>query len=208
MALTRKEILAIMKNEEYPRNLLSVMQGELDRRVVTVDVDNLTEDRLQGLEYALSFLDERAQLILQMRYRENKSTAEISEVIGVKSAGTLANSALFQLTKPPMLGYIVYGKQTFTDMLTKYSADISEEHLNTAIEDLNMSGFAVMELARNGFRALRDILYPTEAAIVKIAVRISPANAEMIDSGLSKMGIEHPLWGLCRKKEITYGKQD
>ncbi len=84
MALTRKEINAVMK-AEYPINLLHIIQSRIDGRKLKIDVNNVTEDMLCGLEHALSMLDTRGADILRMKYLKRMTTTEIVEIAGVKS---------------------------------------------------------------------------------------------------------------------------
>ena len=140
MALTRKEINVVMK-AEYPLNLLYMIQNKLDGRKVKINVENVTEDMLRGLEYALSMLDTRGADILRMKYLKRMTTTEMVEIVGVKSVNSLADSAVNRLTKPSMLGYIVYGKQGFERMLSQYESNLPDSVLDQSIDDIEVSAY-------------------------------------------------------------------
>ena len=54
--------------DEYPINLLKTIASEQTR--FEFNADEITEDKLDGLNHIISSLTEREQQILQLRYQE------------------------------------------------------------------------------------------------------------------------------------------
>ena len=133
-------------HEDYPKNLLLIVQREAKSRGLEISPDNLTHDRLAGLEYALSTLSDREQKILRMRYAEHKSFIDISKESGIsdRGASSIEATAVYKLCKAPLLGYLQYGKNAYEEMVRKQEAEqmkkgFSEEVLNTPISKLDLS---------------------------------------------------------------------
>ena len=59
--------------EPYPRNLLLAVRGIWEQESPT----ELTADVLAGIQYAISTLNEREQLVICRRYKERKKLREI-----------------------------------------------------------------------------------------------------------------------------------
>ena len=203
MALTRKEITA-MRKAEYPLNLLYMVQNCLDGKAVEINTKAITEDMIRGLEYALSMLDERGAKILKKKYEEKLTTTELVEMFGVKSVNTIADSAVHKLSKPPMIGYIVYGKDRFDKMLAEYRSTIPDVLLDKPLEDLEIYPGARWAFRDLGITTLKEIVYPTDELLIKIADALSYMNIESIQKFLREMNIVHPLWSLVDKKEKSY----
>jgi RNA polymerase sigma factor (sigma-70 family) len=101
----RKQYLA----KEYPHNLISTM---IEESVFELNLPaELTERHLAGLAYAISFLEEREQTIIRMRYEERRTFSEIAKKfdISVNRATQVERAALRKLYNPQLLNYYKYG---------------------------------------------------------------------------------------------------
>ena len=203
MALTRKEINVVMK-AEYPLNLLYMIQNKLDGRKVKINVENVTEDMLRGLEYALSLLDTRGADILRMKYLKRMTTTEMVEIVGVKSVNSLADSAVNRLTKPSMLGYIVYGKQGFERMLSQYESNLPDSVLDQSIDDIEVSAYVHMTMNELHLETLRELTYLMPGTLQTITEKLSPMNIDEISKFFKALGENHPVWSLAEKEEKSY----
>lgn len=203
MALTRKEINAVMK-ADYPLNLLYMIQNQLDGRVVKIDIEHLTEDNLAGLEYALSMLDERGASLIRMKYQKRMTTTEIVDVVGVKSVNSLTDSAVHRLTKPSMLGYIVYGKQGFEKLLSEYESKLPDFILDQEIEKPDISPYVKWTAQELHLTTLREITYLLPGTLQVITEKISPMYIDEVSKFYKSLGEAHPVWSLADKKEKTY----
>ena len=74
--------------EPYPRNLLLAVRGTWEQESPT----ELTADVLAGIQYAISTLNEREQLVIYRRYKERKKLREIGEEIGYHINSAVLNS--------------------------------------------------------------------------------------------------------------------
>lgn len=74
-AALKRQIL----KEDYPKNLVMAVIDDYD-----LELPEFTPDVVAGINYAVSTLDEREQMILYLRYVEKKTLKEIGEHFGFK----------------------------------------------------------------------------------------------------------------------------
>jgi len=100
-----------MLKQPYPLNMLLTL---LD--ATTLEVPELTDDVLAGLEYALSMLTDREREVLYQRYKERKTYSAIGAAFHVTASTVQKNeySAFRKLRHRQVMGYILYGKNGFT----------------------------------------------------------------------------------------------
>lgn len=197
--LTRKEVFAVMK-KEYPQNLLGMINNQLNDRKISIDVENFTQDQYEGLEYALSLLDKRSQQILELKFQKGMSSNDIIPIVGVKSVGSLANHALYSLSLPTQLGYIVYGKNGFARKLSTYETDADASLLDMSVDSDELPMGMKIALGRIGMTKIKEALFITEETVLRIG-NLRPVDISTISETLRKLGISHPLWSLIEKKE-------
>ena len=99
-----------MLKQPYPLNMLLTL---LDTTVL--EVPELTDDVLAGIDYALSMLSDRERVVLHQRYEERKTYSAIGEVFHVTASTVQKNeySAFRKLRHRQIMGYILYGKDGF-----------------------------------------------------------------------------------------------
>ena len=100
-----------MLKQPYPLNMLLTL---LD--ATTLEVPELTDDVLAGLEYALSMLTDREREVLHQRYEERKTYSAIGTSLHVTASTVQKNeySAFRKLRHRQVMGYILYAKNGFT----------------------------------------------------------------------------------------------
>lgn len=207
MALTRKEINAVMK-AEYPINLLHIIQSQLDGRKVRINVNNVTEDMRRGLDHALSMLDTRGADIIRMKYLKKMTTTEMVEIVGVKSVNTLADSAVYRLTKPSALGYIVHGKQGFERLLSQYESKLPDSVLDQSIDNMDISEYVRWAMKMLHFNTLRELTYLSSGALQVITEKLSPVHIDEISRFYKALGEKHPVWSLAERVEKNYPNEN
>ena len=99
-----------MLKQPYPLNMLLTL---LD--ATTLEVPELTDDVLAGLEYALSMLTDREREVLHQRYEERNTYSAIGATFHVTTSTVQKNeySAFRKLRHRQVMGYILYGKDGF-----------------------------------------------------------------------------------------------
>ena len=186
--------------EEYPRNLLLVVEYEVKDRHIDFKVGELTEDILDGVEHALGMLSEREQLVIRMRYKERKKFTEISEALGVDKsrAGVIERKAIHRLCRVPMLGYLKYGKKTYDERVRVYEEEkmkqgYSEETLNTPIADLGLSPHLMNALRYANCVTVGDAVKLTEEELVNVPY-LKRSTGRDIAYKLRELGALHTSW--------------
>ncbi len=99
-----------MLKQPYPLNMLLTL---LDATVL--EVLELTDDVLAGIDYTLSMLTDREREVLHQRYEERKTYSAIGATFHVTASTVQKNeySAFRKLRHRQVMGYILYGKDGF-----------------------------------------------------------------------------------------------
>ena len=201
MEKTRKtEILRY----DYPLNLLKAIEDVKSR--FEFMVDTVTEDQIVGLEYALSQLTERERQILSMRYQERKTLKQIGEVIGVtgERIRSQEHRGIYRLRKPPLLGYIKYGKAAYEKLIDEKKAkkekEYNERGFNIPLEELDFTVRAFNNLKKIGCDTVADIVDLSEEKILSVNSLGVKARIEIAQK-LETLGAYNTAWSIFLPKE-------
>lgn len=183
--------------EEYPKNLLATLQATAFRPIELI-IEEIPDDVLAGLEYAISSLSDREQTILKMRYQEHKTYKEIGEALGVTCECIRAhdNKILHRLREPRRLGYIKYGKHEYEALIAKREA---EEKAKTPdcyemiIEALDLSVRSFNCLKKRGCDTVGDIAKLSEEEIIKTK-NLGKRSMIEIATTLRSIGVTNTAW--------------
>ena len=189
-----------MIKEDYPRNIMLIVQSEIFDREIELPIEDVTEDIHNGLIYAISQMSERDQAILRMRFEEHRTQTEIAEILGVSKSriGSLEYKAVRLLCKPPLLGYLKYGKECYEKRIKDFEAEkmakgFSAETLNTPISEFDFSIHVENALTRAGYVTLGDIVHLTEEQLMSIK-NIGRKEGQEIAYKLRGIGTLHTKW--------------
>ena len=205
--------------EEYPRNLLLAVRGAWEQEEPT----ELTADVLAGIQYALSTLNEREQLVLCRRYKDGKKLREIGEEIGVKQERSrqIETAALRKLRYPRNMFFMTKGVDEYIKKRCKVEyergyqvgynagyqqgvdeasngvskAGISVTIVSLPIEALDMSVRSFNALRRAGYVTIGDLLNVDEKGIIHIKNLGSKQRQEVAVS-LYRYGISQTSWDI------------
>lgn len=205
--------------EEYPRNLLLAIRGGWEQEEPT----ELTSDILAGIEYALSTLNEREQLVLCRRYKEQKTLREIGEEIGVKQERSrqIETAALRKLRYPRNMRFITKGVDGYIKERCKVEyergyqvgynvgyqqgvdeasngvskAGISVTIVSLPIEALDLSVRSFNALRRAGYVTVGDLLKVNEKEIIHIK-NLGTKQRQEVAVSLYRYGISQTAWDI------------
>lgn len=205
--------------EEYPRNLLLAIRGGWEQEEPT----ELTSDILAGIEYALSTLNEREQLVLCRRYKEQKTLREIGEEIGVKQERSrqIETAALRKLRYPRNMRFITKGVDGYIKERCKVEyergyqvgynagyqqgvdeasngvskAGISVTIVSLPIEALDLSVRSFNALRRAGYVTIGDLLKVNEKDIIHIK-NLGTKQRQEVAVSLYRYGISQTAWDI------------
>lgn len=190
--------------DEYPINLLKTIAAEQTR--FEFNADELTDDKLDGLNYIISSLTEREKQILQLRYQERKTLREIGEIIGVtlERIRSQEHRAIYRLSSPPRLGYIKYGKATYERMIAEQKAEKEKEYnergFNIPLEELDLSVRAFNNLKKIGCDTVADVVDLTDEKILSVNSLGKKTRTE-IAIKLVSLGALNTAWSYYLPKE-------
>ena len=190
--------------DEYPINLLKTIASEQTR--FEFNADEITEDKLDGLNHIISSLTEREQQILQLRYQERKTLREIGEIIGVtlERIRGQEHRAIYKLATPPRLGYIKYGKVAYEKLIAEKKAEKEKEYtergFNIPIEELDLSVRAFNNLKKIGCNTVADVVDLTDERILSVNSLGKKTRTE-IALKIASLGAFNTAWSYYLPKE-------
>ena len=199
-----KSIKTQILREDYPLNLFKAIEAE--KTQFQFSIEEITADKLEGLEYALTELTEREMQILFLRYQERKTLKEIGEIIGVTAERIRSQElrAIYRLRKPPLLGYIKYGKVACEQLIATRKAEKEKEYnergFNIPLEELDLSVRAFNNLKKIGCDTVADVVDLTEEKILSVnslGVKTRTEIAQRLDS----LGAYNTAWSIFLPKE-------
>lgn len=211
-AALKRQIL----KEEYPKNLVMAIMDSIE-----VPISEFTPDIISGINYAVSTLDEREQVLIRLRYAEKKSLAQIGEHFGFKQERSrqIEVRALRKLRTPICWKYITLGVSGFAKKLSEsayeqgHQVGYSEGYqqgledapkgitktgfsinvLNLPIECLGLSKRAYNALMRAEYHVLGDITELDFYTIYHIR-NLGVEQRHEVAVGLKKYGLFPTEW--------------
>lgn len=202
-----RNILKSVFKEPYPRNLFLTLAADKWFNA-QIPVENITEDMVAGLEYALSTLPPRDQKIVQLRYAQKMTYTAIAKEfdVTVERIRTLEHRSIARLHHPPLIGYIKYGKQGYVERCKIIEAEkekrYDENKYLRRISDLNISVRPINRLIAKGYETVKDIVELTEDEIVSIK-DLGKKSIVEVAVELESLGITNTNWSrfIPNKKE-------
>lgn len=183
----------------YPQNLiLTLIDGLIESIEVTPDMET-------GLEYALSTLTDIEREILKLRYEGRLTYDQIGEVRGRDGGGARQreSNAFRKLRRPPMIGYILYGKEGFAKMDYIFhwpwkepppkKEPPDEKTYAIPFEELDLTVRSFNNLRRAGYEVVGDIVNLSYEEILKIPY-LPRKNCNEIAWKLWHLGFEDTCW--------------
>lgn len=203
--------------EEYPYNLLIAIKGHADRAIP----ENLSDDHLAGLNYALSTLDERERSILLQRYRDKQARSKIAadfdiipervRQIEIKACRKLQGFPYWNYIALGVAGYVKkvasseYNKgycagydEGYKDGAADGSKGITKayapyEVLNRPIESLNLSVRAQNCLRIANCKRIGDVVRLPDETISTMR-QLGKISANEIAQAIKTLNIQHTAW--------------
>ena len=192
--------------EPYPKNLISAI-NEHGWRNTELPTENISTIMLEGLQYSISCLNEREQLVIRLRYQERRTLSAIGIELAVtgERVRSLDSKILRKLASPPLLGYIKYGKDAYEQLLAHAEEKLQQKYKNDKlqlpIEDIGLTVRSFNCLIKRGCRIVGDVVKLTEDEIVKTK-NLGMRSAIEIADKLQEMGITGTEWdGFATKQK-------
>lgn len=210
--------------EEYPRNLLLAVRGAWEQNEPT----ELTADVLAGIQYAISTLNEREQLVITRRYKDRKNLREIGEEIGVKQERSrqIETAALRKLRYPRNMRFITMGVDGYIKDRCKVEyergyqvgynegyqqgvneasngvskAGISVTIVSLPIEALDLSVRSFNALRRAGYETIGELLNVDEKGIIHIK-NLGTKQRQEVAVSLYRYGLSQTAWDIYRPRK-------
>lgn len=213
----QKEKNSIAEGEEFPHNLLSAIVGQTS----LVPPETMSSDRLSGLQYALSTLDDREQEVILQRFRDHRSRSEIGLDFGIspERIRQIENKTIRKLREPSRWNYIKLGVAGYMQKRTKdfysqgynagyksgYETGVHDEQngvklayqdsklLNLTIENMNLSIRSFNCLKRVNCERIGDVARLRDEEISTMR-NLGKKSADEIARKLNELGIQYTEW--------------
>ena len=110
-AALKRQIL----KEDYHKNLVMAVIDDYD-----LELPEFTPDVVAGINYAVSTLTEREQMLIYLRFVEKKTQKQVGEHLGLSQARVreIEGKTLWELRRAPRLNYITLGIRGFANMIS------------------------------------------------------------------------------------------
>ena len=193
-----KNLLKAAFKEPYPRNLFLTLAAD-KWYSIQISVDDITEDMIAGLEYALSTLPPRDQKVIEMRYAQKMTYTAIAKEFDVtgERIRTLEHRSISRLHHPPLIGYIKYGKRAYEERCKKLVLEkeqrYSEDKYQHRISELKISVRPINRLIAKGYETVKDIVELTEDEIMSIK-DLGKKSIVEVAVELENLGITNTNW--------------
>jgi len=183
--------------EPFPMNfLITINDGFFHGEPIANE--DIKQDNIDGLLYAITFLPERTQNMIRLRYDERKTYSGISEVMGITAERVryLLLDAERKLRSPRLYGYIKYGKAG----REVRRAQLEEEKKNEVIDpmqidvrDMGLSVKAANRLIAKRCDVVADVVALKKDEILNIKM-LGKTMRQEIASKLESLGITDSDW--------------
>lgn len=191
----------------YPENLIARLDTE--EVLGPPAFVSLTQDQLQGLEYAISTLKDDERHVLQMHYQEHLSLPEIGDRIGkpYSRVGVLIHDSLDALRRPFRSRYFIKGfhvveeenramadhspQKTGDDMTDEMIKDALGPYADVHIKDLDLDIRTINCLTRGGLNTVFDLitlLHNTPVKFFRIR-NVGPKVAKTVFEWMQQSGL-------------------
>jgi len=193
-ALARRKALL---NEPYPVNLLLTV-NEVYSRIGPLANEDIKQDNIDGLLFAVTLLPQRTQEMIRLRYDEKQTFKKIGETLGISTERVryLVTEAERKLRSPDLYGYIKYGKVGREERRARLEEEKRKNELDIMkkpIEELHLTTRAEIRLIAKGCRTVGDIVAMTRDEILNIRM-FGSASVKDVAAKLEGIGITDSDW--------------
>lgn len=185
-------------NETYPINLLHTIAIEdfWDKPIIVID--EATQDNIDGLFHAMTMLPERIQEMLRLRFEDKLTYKEIGDKFSITAERVryLINDGMVKLRRPPLRGYITYGKQGREAVKKQIEEErklIALDPTRLSVRDMGLSVRATNRLIAKGCDVVNDVAVLTKEEIENIS-QLGKITRHEIAVKLDSMGIKDTAW--------------
>ena len=184
-------------NEPYPMNyMLTVNHGFFFSEPLANE--DIKQDNIDGLLYAVSLLPERTQEMIRLRYEEKQTYRKIGEALGVTAerVRSLLSDAEAKLRRPNLYGYIKYGKvgrELRRAQLEEEKKNRVVDPMQIEVRDMGLSVKAMNRLIAKGCKVVADVVALKKDDILNIKMLGKITRKEIADK-LDSMGITDSDW--------------
>ena len=184
--------------EPYPLNFLLTLQLDGIFHIEPLANEDIKQDNIDGLLYAMSLLPERTQKMIRLRFEERLSFNKIAELMGLslERVRYLINDAEVKLRRPNLYGYIKYGKvgrELRRARLKEEKRNKVVDPMQIEVRDMGLSVKAMNRLIAKGCDVVADVIALKKDEILNIKM-LGKTMRQEIASKLESLGIADSDW--------------
>ena len=184
--------------EPYPLNFFLTVQLDGIFHIEPLANEDIKQDNIDGLLYAMSLLPERTQEMIRLRFEERLSFTKIAELMGLslERVRYLINDAEVKLRRPNLYGYIKYGKvgrELRRAQLEEEKKNKVVEPMQIEVRDMGLSVKAMNRLIAKGCDVVADVVALKKDEILNIKM-LGKVMRQEIASKLESLGITDSDW--------------
>ncbi len=184
--------------EPYPLNFLLTVQLDGIFHIEPLANEDIKQDNIDGLLYAMSILPERTQEMIRLRFEERLSFNKIAELMGLslERVRYLINDAEVKLRRPNLYGYIKYGKvgrELRRAQLEEEKKNAVVDKMQIDVRDMGLSVKATNRLIAKRCDVVEDVAALKKDEILNIKM-LGKTMRQEIASKLETLGITDSDW--------------
>jgi len=184
--------------EPYPLNFFLTVQLDGVFHIEPLANEDIKQDNIDGLLYAMSLLPERTQEMIRLRFEERLSFTKIAELMGLslERVRYLINDAEVKLRRPNLYGYIKYGKvgrELRRAQLEEEKKNKVVDPMQIEVRDMGLSVKAMNRLIAKRCDVVADVAALKKDEILNIKM-LGKIMRQEIASKLESLGITDSDW--------------
>ena len=184
--------------EPYPLNFFLTVQLDGIFHIEPLANEDIKQDNIDGLLYAMSLLPERTQEMIRLRFEERLSFTKIAELMGLslERVRYLINDAEVKLRRPNLYGYIKYGKvgrELRRAQLEEEKKNKVVDPMQIEVRDMGLSVKAMNRLIAKRCDVVADVAALKKDEILNIKM-LGKIMRQEIASKLESLGITDSDW--------------
>ena len=188
-------------SEPYPMNFMFTVNDGFFFTEPLANED-IQQDNIDGLLYAVTLLPERTQKMIRLRFEERQTYGKIGEMLGISAERVryLLSDAEAKLRRPDLYGYIKYGKvgrELRCAQLEEEKKNAVVDPMQIDVRDMGLSVKAMNRLIAKGCDIVADVAALKKADIMNIKMLGAITRKEIADR-LDSMGISGGDWSQFR----------
>lgn len=182
--------------EPYPMNLMFLVNDSVFM-FEPLKSEDIEQDNIDGLLYAVTLLPERTQKMIRLRYEERQTYNKIGKAMGITAERVryLLRDAESRLRRPDLYGYILHGKlgRELHRTQREEEKNAAVDKMQIEIRDMGLPISSANRLIARNCDTVADVVALSKDEIMQIKM-FGTVSRHDVAKKLESMGIVDTAW--------------